>query len=116
VPSPAAGPDLEGRAASGHGVRWGIIGQIVQVVVRLGATVVLARLVAPTAFGVIGVALVVVNFALVLSGLGLGSALVQRRDLTAAHITTAFTASAGFGVVLGGLVALAALPAAAFFH
>src|SRR5439155_420086 len=83
-------------AAVSHGVRWGVIDQTVQVVVRLGATVVLARLVAPEAFGLIGLALVVVNFALVLSGLGLGPALVQKRDLTPHHVTTAFTTTAAF--------------------
>src|SRR5436190_726307 len=115
TPTPGA-EQFDGRAAVSHGVRWGMIDQAVQVVVRLGATVLLARLVAPEAFGLIGLALVVVNLALVLSGLGLGPALVQKRDLTPRHVRTAFTTSAVFGVVLGGLVSLSAVPAAAFFH
>src|SRR5689334_13011790 len=102
----------ETRAAVAGGVRWGVIDQFVQVVVRLATTVVLARLVSPEDFGLLGVAVVVVNFALVLSGLGLGFALVQRRDLTPRHVTTAFTASGVFGFVLAGFVALAAIPAA----
>jgi O-antigen/teichoic acid export membrane protein len=103
------------RAAVGAGIRWGLIDQTVQVVVRLGTSVALARLIAPKEFGVFGLAVVVLNFGLVLSGLGLGSALVQRRDLTRHHVTTAFTTSAAFGVVLAGFVALVSIPASGFF-
>jgi O-antigen/teichoic acid export membrane protein len=98
------------------GIRWGAIDQGVQVFVRLGTNVVLARLIAPRDFGVFGLAVIVVNLAMVLSGLGLGSALIQRRDLTERHVTTAFTTSAGFGVVLAIAVALASWPAATFFR
>jgi PST family polysaccharide transporter len=75
----------------------------------------LARLVAPRDFGLIAIALVVVNFAALLSGLGLGPALVQRRDLRPEHVAVAFTLSAGFGMGLAALIALSAVPAAAFF-
>src|SRR4051794_15511889 len=100
-------PGQHARAAVAGGVRWGVVDQFAQVVVRLATTVVLARLVVPDDFGLLGVALVVVNFAIVLSGLGLGPALVQRRELRTDHVVPAFTASAAFGVVLAALVAVA---------
>jgi O-antigen/teichoic acid export membrane protein len=112
----AAAPPQGARAAVGAGIRWGLIDQTVQVVVRLGTAVALARLIAPKEFGVFGLAVIVLNFGLVLSGLGLGSALVQRRDLTTQHVTTAFTTSAAFGVVLAGLMAASAIPASEFFN
>ncbi len=120
-PTPPDSPSADevpasARASVGAGIRWGVIDQSVQIVVRLGTSIILARLIAPEEFGVFGLALVILNFALVLSGLGLGSALVQRRDLTDRHVTTAFTASALFGLVLAGGVALAGIPAAAFFR
>lgn len=49
-----------------------------QTVLRMVTTILLARLVAPEDFGLIAIALVVVNLAALLSGLGLGPALVQR--------------------------------------
>ncbi|HVF32735.1 MAG TPA: lipopolysaccharide biosynthesis protein [Acidimicrobiales bacterium] len=104
------------RAGVAAGVRWGMLDQGVQVFVRLATNVVLARMIAPRDFGVVALAVVVVNFGLVLSGLGLGSALIQRRNLTDRHVTTAFTTSAVFGVVLAVAVALTSIPAAAFFH
>lgn len=104
------------RAAVGAGIRWGLIDQTAQVVVRLGTSIALARLIAPRDFGVFGFALVVLNFGLLLSGLGLGSALVQRRELTSKHVTTAFTASAVFGCVLAGVIAASSIPASSFFR
>ncbi|HSH60898.1 MAG TPA: lipopolysaccharide biosynthesis protein [Acidimicrobiales bacterium] len=104
---------LRGGVASG--VRWGTLDRTVQTVLRLGTTVLLARLVAPEDFGLLAIALVVVNLAALISGLGLGPALVQRKDLRPEHVGVAFTLSAGFGVVLATMTALSAFPAAAFF-
>jgi len=104
---------LRGDVASG--VRWGTFDRTVQTVLRMGTTILLARLVAPEDFGLIAIALVVVNLAALISGLGLGPALVQRRELRAEHIGVAFTLSAGFGTFLAALTALSAVPAAAFF-
>src|SRR5256885_2285719 len=105
-----------GRARMASGIRWGLIDQFVQVVVRFGSTLVLARLLRPGDFGLLGLAAVVVELALVFSGLSLGAAIVQRSELTAGHVRTAFTASAVFGVVLAAGVAASSVPAATFFH
>lgn len=110
--APTRGADVGVSA----GIRWGVIDQGVQVFVRLGTNIVLARILEPRDFGVLALAVVVVNFAILLSGLGLGSALIQRRDLTERHVTTAFTTSAVFGVVLAAAVAASGWPASAFFH
>src|SRR4051812_6429584 len=112
---PSAAADAS-DAGFGTGVRWGVVDQVVQVVVRFGVMIVLARLVAPHAFGVMAAPVVVITLGLIPPGLGLGPALVQRRPLVDEHVTTAFTASAGFGVVLWGLVTVLAFPAATFFH
>jgi O-antigen/teichoic acid export membrane protein len=104
---------LRGGVASG--VRWGTFDRTVQTVLRTATTVVLARHVSPQDFGLIAIALVVVNFAALLSGLGLGPALVQRSDLRREHVAVAFTLSAGFGVLLAVLTAASGVPAAAFF-
>jgi len=107
------GSRLRGGVASG--VRWGTFDRTVQTVLRMATTILLARLVAPEDFGLIAIALVVVNLAALISGLGLGPALVQRKDLRPEHVGVAFTLSAGFGVLLAALTALSAVPAAAFF-
>lgn len=111
-----AGKGSRLRSGVASGVRWGTFDRTVQTALRTGTTVLLARLVAPEDFGLVAIALVVVNFAALLSGLGLGPALVQRTDLRDEHVAVAFTLSAAFGVALAALTALSAFPAAAFFH
>lgn len=112
----AADPDAVKDVGVGAGIRWGVIDQGAQVVLRLATNILLARILVPRDFGVVALAVVVVNFAVILSGLGLGSALIQRRELTERHVTTAFTTSAAFGVLLAGAVAIGAWPAAVFFR
>lgn len=114
-PVPGAGgrSGLAGSVASG--VRLSVAHQVFEQVVRLGLTVVLARLIAPEDFGLMSMAFVVTYLAILLSDLGVGAALIQRADVSRKHIETAFTASSLFGLVLTVLVAAGAGPIGAFF-
>lgn len=87
------------------GVRWGAIDQVVQVIVRFGVTLVMARLLEPSDFGLFALAMVVGNLAGLIVGLGMSDAIIQRRDLAPGHVTTAFTISAASGVGLAALIA-----------
>ena len=83
---------LRPRVAAG--VRWGAIDQIAQVIVRFGATLVMARLLDPGDFGLFALAMVVLNLAGLVVGVGMSDAIIQRRELQPGHVTTAFTISA----------------------
>lgn len=72
---------------------------------KIGALAVLARLLDPEAFGVVGAAMVVVWLSMIFSTLGAGHALVRLREITPHDMSTAFIASAALGVVFGALVA-----------
>lgn len=85
------------------GASWSFMRQGFGVVVQLGVGVVLARLLPPKDFGLLGLALVVIGFGNLFVNLGLGPALVQRKDLTDRHIRTAFTISMIAGGVLAGI-------------
>src|SRR4051812_6448169 len=75
---------------------------------QLTIGVVLARLLAPADFGVVALALVVTGLARPLSDLGVGSALVQRVDLTDRHVRCAFTISLLAGAALAIVLTLMA--------
>lgn len=85
-------------------------------VMRLGVLVLLTRLLAPADFGVVSAAMVFITFSLNFSQLGMGPALVQRPALEARHTSTAFFASAALGVLVAGVVWVAAPIIARFFH
>ncbi len=91
-----------------NGLLWASSGAGAQALLSLVVLVTLARLLSPADFGVVGAALVVINFSRLFSELGLGPALVQRRDLERQHLETAFTTSVLSGLLCGGTIWLAA--------
>jgi O-antigen/teichoic acid export membrane protein len=107
-------PSLTHRAMGGMvWVAWGsgAVGLLKVVVL-----VVLTRLLTPADFGVVTAALVVINFSLNFSQVGLGPALVQRPVLERRHTSTGFVASAVFGVLLAAIMWLSAPLVAQFFR
>lgn len=95
---------------------WTSSGAGARVVLQIVVLAVLARLLMPEDFGVIGAAMVVTAFWDILSQLGLGLALVQRPDLKEEHIRTGFTLSVAVGVLLAASIWLLAPTIAAFFR
>ncbi|MFU8805483.1 MAG: lipopolysaccharide biosynthesis protein, partial [Bradymonadaceae bacterium] len=82
---------LTSRTLSGF--FWSFSGVGLQAVLHIVSLAVLARLLTPEDFGLVGAALVVVMFATIASQMGVGPALVQRQDLNNAHIRVAFSLS-----------------------
>lgn len=85
-----------------------VAGSLAQGLLQLGVGILLARLLPPSDFGIVGMAMVVIGLALLMSDLGLGPAVVQRRDLTERHLRVAFTAAILTGGAIAALLALLA--------
>jgi PST family polysaccharide transporter len=75
------------------GFAWQYTSFISQALLQLIVLAVLARLLSPEDFGVLGLAMIFVGFAALFSQLGVGPALIQRSELTPIHIRVAFTLS-----------------------
>jgi O-antigen/teichoic acid export membrane protein len=103
-------PDSSLFRETAKGVFWSGGGQVLAQTVHLLVRLVLARLLAPEDFGLVAMAMVVIGFTDWLRDLGIGAALVQRKELTEAHRSTGFWASVLMGLlVLLSLVLLAPL-------
>lgn len=100
------------------GVFWNglqlVINQSFTFVVRL----ILAKLLLPEQFGVIGMAMVFTGFVQVLTELGIGAALVQRKDeqLSSIHYHTSFWTGVVWSALLFLLMTFIAAPFAADFY
>jgi O-antigen/teichoic acid export membrane protein len=105
---------LGGKVAAG--VRWAAADQVVQQVARIAITVVLTKLTSPEDYGLIGIAFVVTQISSFVTDLGMGPALIQRRELRPAHVSTALTSTFLFSLVLAGLVVVTARPVSGFFN
>lgn len=82
--------------------RWVALSQGGRIVIQLGSLVILARLLPAADYGLMAMATVVSNFALLLRDLGTAAAIVQKDDLREETISTVFW----LNVIMGWLIAL----------
>lgn len=99
-------PEL--TAASAHGVRWVSLARVAAELLLLGSMVILAHLIPPADFGRFAIAVIVTELALSIPGEGVGSALVQRRDVSREHLQAGGFLTLVAGVGLLGLTLLGA--------
>lgn len=105
--SPSSSPGLRGRTLRS----FLLLGaqRVVGVVVTAGGSIALARLLTPEVFGLYAILVFVITAGVRSSELGLGAALIQRRDLDpAAALGVAFTATFSLALALGAAIAVAA--------
>lgn len=88
----------------------------IQVILKIGVLALLARMLSPVEFGLVGLAIVVVEFSKMLTHMGVGPAIVQRKDLEECHLTTGFTLSLLLGLGFAGILVLLAPLLADFFN
>lgn len=101
-----------GRTAARGATLLGI-SQAVKVATMLASTIVVVRLLTPADYGVVAMVAPVASFILIFQSMGLGQAVVQRRDLSADQINAVFwfniaasVAIAAFFIAISPLVAL----------
>ena len=86
--------------------------QIIQFVVQI----ILARLLAPSDYGIIGLITVFISISLVFAQSGLGQALVQRKQIDNEEFSTVFYFSMIFSIILYGILFLCAPVIANFYN
>jgi O-antigen/teichoic acid export membrane protein len=101
-----------------HSIRGGAITMIAQLskfVMQFGSVVVLARLLEPEDYGLLGMVTVIVGFVGIFKDLGLSMATVQREKITHAQISTLFWLNVA---ISGGVMLLTAAlaPVIAWFY
>jgi len=84
-------------------LRWSFGSSALTLVLQLGYTATVSRVVAPKAFGLFALGGLLLRFVSYFAQLGLGSAVVQRPNLDEDDIRVAFTASCVLGVAVFGL-------------
>ncbi len=104
------------RSKALSGAAWTLFGYGAAQVIRLGSNLILARLLFPSAFGVMALVTVVIQGLQMFSETGIGPGIIQhKRGEEPPFLNTAFTMQAMRGVVLWLACCVAAWPAAHFF-
>lgn len=97
------------------GILWTAWGKGARTLLQFAVMVVLARLMTPQEFGVIGAAMIVIGFSDIFAKIGLGPAIVQRAELEPRHLRTAFSVSLILSIAVAAAIWLLSPLIAAFF-
>lgn len=99
-----------------NGFLWMLSGSGIQSIMQFVVLIVLARLLDPESFGIVSSALVVISFTVILSTLGFGPALVQKKVINNRQIGTSYTVSIVMAVFFGIIIYIIAPLISNFFH
>lgn len=105
--------DLKGRSVRGGAVT--LFAQVCKFVLQLGSTVILARLLTPQDYGLIGMVAAVTGFVSLFRDMGLSMATIQKAEINHRQVSTLFWVNLGISVVTM-LVTMAIAPAIALFY
>lgn len=105
--------NLRSEAISSTG--WGFLDRGSGIVIQFIIGIILARLLPPADFGLLGLGLIVIGFGNIFVNLGLGPALIYKQDLTERHVRVVFSTSVVSGLILATLVFFGAPLAEIFF-
>lgn len=118
-PAPPASADETQRQLDRsllHGVAWtGGIKWVTQIL-SWSATLVIARILTPADYGLVGMAMLYLGFVQLVNEFGLGAAIIRERDLTEDQISVLAGLSILLGLGLWAASAALAIPVAAFFR
>lgn len=105
----------EFKRLSVRGGAASVMGRVAGMALQIGTTLILARLLSPSDYGLQTMVLTLVNLCSLFQDAGLSLATIQRETLTEEQVSTIFWINVGLGVVLTGLVASAGPFLAAFY-
>ncbi|PDW03606.1 MOP flippase family protein [Candidatus Viridilinea mediisalina] len=88
------------RLQAFSGVRWTTLATVVTTTTQLLQLVVLARLLAPEAFGLMAMVMVMIGFAQSYADAGISSAIVHRQDITSKQLSSLYWLNIMVGVVI----------------
>jgi len=98
------------------GLFWASSGSILAKLIDFVTLIALARLLSPTDFGLVAIALLVTNALNLFSDLGLGAAIIQKGETTDADNNTVFFATPFLNILIYAIAYLMAKPAGIFFN
>lgn len=105
--------DLKKRSVRGGAIV--LISQISKFSIQMGSTVVLARLLTPDDYGLIGMATVIVRFVQLFKDLGLSNATIQQAEITHKQVSTLFWINVVFSCAIAATI-VAIAPLVAWFY
>ncbi len=86
------------------------------ILISLGVTAILARLLSPDEFGIVAVAMVIINFFNIFTDIGFSAAIIQNKELTSDDLSNIYSFTVWLGIFLGGLFFLSSGSIAKYYQ
>ena len=98
-----------------NGMKWGLLDNLANSGITFLVGLVLARILSPTEFGILGIIIIFINLSVVIIDGGFATALIRKPDATQDDYNTVFYVNVLVSVVLIALLCLGADAIAVFF-
>lgn len=95
---------------------YNLITKMSSFVIQLLITMVLSRLIAPAEFGVIAILTIVLGFLNIFADMGIGIAVIQRKNIYKEQLNSLFSTSFYIGIALALLMVLLSFPVSNFYE
>ena len=95
---------------------WQSINVIVQSVIQLIFNALLARLISKESFGIMAIILIITGFIDIFAQIGIGPAIIQKKEITKSEISGSFYLSAILGVIFFSFLWISAPPIAHYYQ
>ncbi|RAK56964.1 lipopolysaccharide biosynthesis protein [Phenylobacterium deserti] len=116
MPSSVREAPASRRVQAARGLGFTVVAQAWRVLLGLTSGVLLARLLAPSDFGLVAMAMTAMSLAVVLQDAGLNQATVQAERLEDGHVSALFWTTAGVSALVALLLAVSGPAIAAFYR
>jgi O-antigen/teichoic acid export membrane protein len=104
------------RQKISSGIGWNLANQMFAGTLQFVVMVILARLLTPHDYGVVGLVLVFTGFAGIFVDLGLTPAIIQKQEITQTELSTVFWTNNAMGWIVFALLWMLAEPIATFYR
>ena len=95
---------------------WQSINVIVQSVIQLIFNALLARLISKESFGIMAIVLIITGFIDIFAQIGIGPAIIQKKEITKSEISGSFYLSAILGIIFFSFLWISAPHIAHYYH
>lgn len=111
---PLNGDDLAHQ--TGRALSWNYAGAFSRLILNFGISITLARLLGPSPFGEIAIAVLLFGLGNLIAGIGLSAALIQKPEISERDVRLSFTGQVATGAAISLFLFLSARVWASFFH
>lgn len=98
------------------GIKWSFLSQFALQIISILVGVVLSRILLPKEFGLIGMILIFSGFLTVITDLGIGSAVIHKKDISKKMLSTAFWLNCGINLSITVILFFSAPFVAVFYE